>query len=127
MSSNSKGRIDWLILLGAAGLILMSTIFVYSASVGFANLHENTTGNVFIRHAMFAVTGLIVMLISSQIPYQFWQKRSQLIMLTAIALLIGVFLPQIGHTSHGARRWIDLGFVSFQAFLPVSFAIISLR
>ncbi len=126
MSSNSKskGRVDWLILLGTAGLILMSTIFVYSASVGFANIHDNTTGKVFIRHTGFAVIGLALMLITSQIPYQFWQKRSQIIMLLGVAMLIGVFLPQIGHTSHGARRWISLGSISFQASEIIKVALI---
>lgn len=109
-----KGRIDWLIFLSAATLILMSCVFIYSASVGFAMKMDNTTDAVFTRHLSFAVAGIFFMILFSQINYQIWQKLSKIAMILTIALLITALFTNFGVSSHGAHRWLKLGGITFQ-------------
>ena len=57
----------------------------------------------------------------SKIRYQLLMKWSKVIMIITIILLIAVFI--MGAASHGAQRWINLGFISFQ---PSEIAKVSL-
>ncbi len=43
-----------------------------------------------------------------------WEKLSPWIFVAALLLLVVVLLPFIGKGVNGARRWIPLGFMSFQ-------------
>jgi cell division protein FtsW len=114
MAENTKGHIDWVILIGVAVLMFASSVFVYSASVGFAMHSEQTTGSIFMSHFTKVVAGFILMLVISLVDYKFWIKISKPIMMTAGILLFLVLISGWGHASHGAKRWINLGFVSFQ-------------
>lgn len=66
------------------------------------------------QQAMWAVIGIVGMMVAATIPYKFWQKTAYITFGVSVALLIVVLLPHVGSRLLGARRWISLGFLSFQ-------------
>jgi cell division protein FtsW len=43
------------------------------------------------------------------------EQHNQLLLLACFVLLLAVFVPGIGSTVNGARRWLNLGVSKFQA------------
>ena len=88
---------------------------VLSASYARA-YYGAATGNkatyYFIRQLIFALGGIGVMFILSKFPMIFYRRISPIIMIVALVTLLAV--PFIGEKVNGARRWIDLGFTTFQ-------------
>jgi len=69
----------------------------------------------FIKHqSIWIVLGLIAAAILSKIDYHYWSKISFFIYLFSIVALIAVLIPGVGTEIWGARRWINIGFLSFQ-------------
>ena len=60
--------------------------------------------------------GAFLMLLTSRIPYSFWQKpRVVMLALTgSFALLVLVLIPGIGVYVNGSRRWLNIAGLSFQ-------------
>lgn len=60
--------------------------------------------------------GAFLMLLTSWIPYSFWQKpRVVMLALTgSFALLVLVLIPGIGVYVNGSRRWLNIAGLSFQ-------------
>ncbi len=58
--------------------------------------------------------GLVMMLVISRIPYQFWLKMAYPGLLLTAAGLVMVLVPGLGHEVGGANRWIRLPGFSFQ-------------
>lgn len=60
--------------------------------------------------------GAFLMLLTSRIPYSFWQKpRVVMLALTgSFALLVLVLIPGIGVHVNGSRRWLNIAGLSFQ-------------
>jgi cell division protein FtsW len=100
------------LLLGAIGLVM-----VYSASIAMAEA-ERFTGfrpNYFlVRHAIYLGIGLAVAAAFFKVPVWLWQKASPWLFLLGVLLLVAVLIPGIGREVNGSRRWIALGFASFQ-------------
>lgn len=102
-----------LLLLGI-GLVMLLSASSYAASVEKQSNYDALY--YFKRQALFAVLGIIVMYVVSKINYQ------QLRWLGAIALAIAIFLlvlvlipiPHVSIVRNNARRWLSLGFTTFQ-------------
>lgn len=75
------------------------------------------------QQAMWAFVGTFAMLIVSQIHYSFWEKIANLLFFTSLFFLALVLLPNLGIHALGARRWINLGFTSFQPSELVKFTM----
>ncbi len=96
-------------------LLTVGVVMVLSASYARA-YYSTVTGNsasyYFVRQLLFAVLGVGVMLVLSRIPMVVYRRLAPLVMGAAILLLIAV--PFIGTEANGAKRWINLGFTTFQ-------------
>lgn len=103
--------IIWLtfILIGF-GLIMLSSAGVYFSQKKFGQNYY------YFNHQLIYgfIPGLILFLVFSKINYQIWKKISLVFLLFSFILLILVFLPNLGISYKGAKRWINLGFLSFQ-------------
>lgn len=65
------------------------------------------------------------MIIISNVPYTFWKKHSLWLFGVGVLLTALVFVPHIGFAWGGAKRWLDLGGLTFQPadFLKFSFIL----
>jgi rod shape determining protein RodA len=104
-------RVEWLLLAGLLGLMIMGTVSIYSATMGNAA----TTAKQVIWYAV----GLAGAAVFCFIPYHGLARWALLAYWTTILLLVAVLIPGIGAYRLGARRWIELGFFLFQ---PSEFA-----
>ncbi len=92
------------------GLMMISSAGVYISEIKFDDEFY------YFKHQLFfgIIPGIIFLMISSRINYNFWKKISEIFFIFAILLLIAVFIPGLGVKLQGASRWLDLGPVSFQ-------------
>ena len=132
-SNAHETRVDWPMWLAILGLMLVGTLFIYSATsinetktlwqrfqdmslMGFlAWLMPQAYSKQLIAFALGAGASVAVCLTD----YRRLARWSLVIYGVSIFLLIIVLIPGIGTTRFGAQRWIDLGFFSFQ---PSEFA-----
>ncbi len=110
-----KLRIDWFLFAIAASLALFGAVMVYSASamIALKETQGESQFTYFYKQFGFAVIGLTVMYLTSQIDYRRYQNPTVVYGLIAVTvvLLLAVFgFPSI----NGARRWIRFGGVSLQ-------------
>ncbi len=117
----TKGHIDWLILLPVAALMFFSLAFVYSASATIAAIRFGSSGTLFWNHAQKVLLGFVLILVFSKIDYHFWKKFSKPILITAIVLLVIVLFTS---PINDVRRWISLGPLTFQPSELAKFAMV---
>ena len=110
-------------------LMLLGTGVVMVLSASFASAYYDLQGETghnpvyfFSRQAVFAAAGVCVMLIASRIPMRVYRKCALPLLLVSIASLAAVLV--IGTVVNGARRWINLGFTTFQPSEITKIAII---
>lgn len=66
------------------------------------------------QHVVWAGVGVLAMLVVSKVHYTFWQKMAVPLFGITLITLVLVLIPGLGSKLLGARRWINLGFFSFQ-------------
>lgn len=120
---NTKQSIDYLILFVSIVLLGIGLVMVYSSSQVWAFIDYNDNSFFFKRQLVFAVVGLVVMLIAAYFPYKIYQKLSPLALAVCFVLMILV-LTGFGNESGGATRWLDLGFIAIQPSEFVKIAVI---
>ncbi len=102
-------------------IVLICTGFFIFISAALAVLSKDQgkfLGILFNQLVLGLGLGLIGMLIVSRINYKLWRKYAFFIFLGSLILTALVFVPGLGFTHGGARRWIEIGSFSFQ---PVEF------
>jgi len=97
-----------------AALLLVGLVMVASASIGVAERETGAAFFYFERQLMFVGMGLVAAMLALAIPTALWEKYSMVLLGIAIALLVLVLVPGIGHEVNGSRRWVRLGLMNFQ-------------
>lgn len=100
-------------------LVGIGIVMIYSASGVLAHDRYENEAFFLIRQSFYVLLGTMGFFIAAALPVQFYKKNARAFMLLSIMLLMAVYLPVIGHSAGGARRWIHLGGFQFQ---PVEFA-----
>ncbi|MDI6733469.1 MAG: putative lipid II flippase FtsW [Planctomycetota bacterium] len=97
-------------------LLAFGIIMVYSSSFFRAESARQIQDGYYFFKKQLIIMGfsILVMLIVSRIPYQFWGKISPLLLLLCLGMLILVFIPSIGHIAGGSRRWLRISSFGFQ-------------
>lgn len=103
-SSFLKNPIDFTLLITILLLLSIGLIMLLSASSPSALSESGNSYSYFFRQAIFAVAGLFMMWVISNIDYRFYQKYYKLAYIVAFLLLLAV--PFIGREVNGAKRWI---------------------
>ena len=112
-TTEKKYMMDLPFLILTIFLVAIGVVMMFSASYPRAYQEQNGNGAYFfIRQAIFAGIGIVVMLVVSKINFQLWRRLSFLILGGAIVLLGLVLL--IGTSGGGAKRWILIGPISIQ-------------
>lgn len=110
----------WVILV----LVTIGLVTFISASLGVYADHQEKFWAMIVRHVGLGVFGgLGIMVILSRVNYNFWQKAAPYIFGLAIIITLLVFTP-LGFSHGGARRWISLGFISFQPAELLKFGVV---
>ena len=87
---------------------------IYSASSIWAEYKFNDKFHYVIMQSIFFIIGIILMVIISKIPYNFYLKKSNLILFVCFILLVLVLIPGIGSVRNGSRSWFGIGGLGIQ-------------
>ena len=119
-------KIDRLQLAVLTGLMLIGTMFVYSATMANAQemlrpWYSQTWFHQIIWYALGLGAGAAICLVD----YHTLARWSFVVYWVTIFCLVAVLIPHVGSMRFGARRWVDLGFFQFQPseFAKVAFIL----
>ena len=113
LSSDSKRilrRIDSILLLATAGIVIYGLVIISSAT------HINTPGEdrfwYVQRQGLFALVNGVLALIFMNFDYRGLSQHGSKLYVFNLIMLVAVML--FGHAALGAQRWIQLGPISLQ-------------
>lgn len=111
----------WVILI----LLAIGVTTFISASLGVFTENKAKFTAMIIRHiGLGVIGGLGIMYVCSKIHYSFWKRMALPIYIAGLILTLLVFVPGLGFEHGGAKRWVSLGFVSFQPAELLKFSVI---
>ncbi len=102
-----KGRMDWVMLAAAAGLLFIGTLAVFS-SVGVLSSYERIVRT----HLMAVPIALLFFSVAWSLNYQVYQDQWKFVYGISLVFLAGVLF--FGVVDKGARSWYKLPFFSVQ-------------
>lgn len=100
-------------------LISTGVVMIYSASAVFAEQHFHQATYFLWRQLLAVSIGTFIFFVCYSLQPDFLKRHSRSFLGLAVLLLILVFVPVVGYSAGGARRWIRLPFLTFQ---PVEYA-----
>lgn len=109
---NKEKPFDFILFITVIVLLAIGIVMVLSASSPSALAESGNSYAYVTRQAVFAVLGIILMLIISKIDYKIYSKFAVIGYIASLIMLAAV--PIIGTEVNGAKRWIDLGFTNVQ-------------
>jgi cell division protein FtsW len=115
---------DRVLLVTAALILSLGLVMVASASITLA---DRTTGNPFYffeRQLAYAVIGLVLGGVIYNVPLNWWQRGSFLLLMLALAMLAVVLVPGVGRHVNGSIRWVELGPFRLQVSEPARLLIL---
>ena len=120
-----KGSVDLTFLILVLLLLVIGLVMLFSASYAYAyyNAPGHNSFYYISRQLVFAILGVGVMGFVSMVDYHLLHKFAIPIFLGSLVLLVAVLIIP---SREDARRWIDLGFATFQPSEIAKFAIILL-
>jgi cell division protein FtsW len=101
-----------LLVLVTLALVAFGLVMVYSASSARALLGSDDPAYYLKRQALYAVAGLVALVLLSRTDYRRLRHAAGPLLLASFVLLVAVLA--IGTAVNGARRWIPLGTLTFQ-------------
>ena len=107
------------ILIPTLLLSILGIVMIYSASSYYSELRYNDAFFYVKKQLLAFLAGCVMMFFGSKINLNYLNKYKYYILLGSFLLLMLIYVPFLGVESYGARRWIDLGFITFQ---PSEFA-----
>src|SRR5882762_7667878 len=118
--NEQQPKVEWLMILGVLGLLIIGVCFIYSATMVNESLSTLPWyRQLYLMQIAWYTIGITAAVAVCLIDYHALSRWSLVIFWATILLLIAVLIPQIGSMVFGARRWIDLGFFKVQ---PSEFA-----
>ena len=102
-------HLDYILIAATAGLVAYGVLTIY-----YATRHDITGSPLaYVSQQLVAVVvGLVAAAVISLLDYEIY-RRFQWLLYAFAVLSVALVLP-FGEVVHGARRWINLGFQSFQ-------------
>lgn len=98
------------VLFGTVGiLVLCGVLMIASAGVVYASVRFGDPYFFFKRQLLGVVLGFVALFALSRIDYHVYRRWALMIYAVGLALLVVVLIPEVGITSYGASRWINLG------------------
>ncbi len=107
-------------------LVTVGFLIFSSASLGLLAREGARFSSVAFNQVLFGIVGgSIALFVMSTIHYRVWRQYAFYIFIFGIFLTLCVFIPGISLEHGGAKRWVEIGPISFQPseFLKVAFII----
>ncbi len=101
----------WLLVL-ALGLAAIGLVMVYSSSAILGITRYQDPNHFLGRQLVRVLLGVAVLLACARVKLHWIQRLAPWLLGGAVALL--AVLEMAGHVSHGAARWLRMGFLSLQ-------------
>lgn len=117
--------VDRLVLSAIVLLVILGIFLILAASTAVADQHNWSTFYFVKKHLIFLLPAMSLMIgVSMLCPQRVLQIAGIVFIAGLFALLLTLFM---GVEIKGARRWLDLGFISLQPseFIKPAFAILS--
>ncbi len=103
------------ILLGIVFILITVGFFIFaSASLGEVGRDGNNFNTLVFKQLAILLVGIVLMSVTSKFPYKDWRPYAIALFGTSLLLTALVFVPKIGFSAGGAKRWLNLGFTTFQ-------------
>lgn len=112
---NTLCKSDMPMIIVTAMLILFGVLMVYSAGSYTGERIYGTKLYYVYKQLTGVALGAAAMFLFSRIDYHILHKLRYVILAVSVILLAIVFIPGVGITNYGARRWINLPFFTIQA------------
>ncbi|MDA8194810.1 MAG: putative lipid II flippase FtsW [Thermaerobacter sp.] len=109
-----RGRLDYPLLMAVAGLLAIGTVAVFSASAAVAFRTTGTPYYFLERQLIWVALGIVVLIVASRVDYWRYRKFGLPLYVISVLLLMLVFVPSLGPTINGARRWLGVGSLQVQ-------------
>ena len=109
-----KKRYDIILFSAVILLTLFGVIMIYSSSYIWAEYKFNNPFKYLINQGIFSLIGIILMLLIRKIDYRLYYKKSNVILVTCLTLLVLVLIPGIGTVRNGSRSWFGIGSLGIQ-------------
>ena len=119
-ANNQKQRVladfDQALVWSVVLLLSIGLIMIYSASIAIAEAQfgADRAGYYLLRHSAYLGVGLLLGLVTFQVPMRIWQKYVTYLFMISVLMLALVLIPGIGHEVNGSQRWISLYVVNIQ-------------
>jgi len=112
-----RGIESHVLILVTLSLVAFGLVMVYSATSAKATLGNSDPGYYLKRQSLYALVGLIAMVVAARTPFSTWRRLSPMLVIASLTLLAAVLV--LATPVNGARRWIGIGPIVFQ---PSEFA-----
>jgi cell division protein FtsW len=115
-SSSKHGAVhlDPVTLALSLGIVLLGLVMVTSASVSIAGQESGQPFYYLERQLFLTLIGGACAALMFSIPTEVLERASVPLLAVAIALLVIVLVPGLGHSVNGSRRWLRLAGANFQ-------------
>ena len=111
-------QMDPVLLSIGLALLIGGLVILASASI---SVSDNTVGEPFYyvqRQVIAALIGAAAAFVCLFIPMSVWRNLGPLMLLIALALLLVVLIPGVGHAVNGSTRWLRVGVMNIQVSEP---------
>ena len=108
----TSSSFDFVLFITVLVLLALGVTMVLSASSPSALATTGSSYTYVTKQLLSAIIGIIGMLILSKIDYKKYKKFYKLAYVVSIVILLLVLVPGLGRSVNGARRWINLPFIS---------------
>jgi cell division protein FtsW len=109
------GRYDPWLLGTSIALACLGVVMVASSSIAIGEGLNVGPYYFLIKHLVFLAMGIPVAAWLMRTELKLIEQQDRLLLVLCFLLLILVFVPGIGKTVNGARRWLNFGIMGFQA------------
>ena len=119
-----EGRFDPWLLATTLALACLGVVMVASSSIAITEGMHVGPFYFLNRHLLFLGGGIVLAIGLMRTELKEVEKHSHLLLALCFLVLLLVWVPGIGRTVNGARRWLNFGVANFQAVEAVKLMFI---
>src|SRR5690606_5594284 len=101
-----QGRFDPWLLGIALAIAAFGVAMVGSSSIAIGEEFKVGPFYFLVRHVMFLALGIAMCVVVMRTELKTIERYDRLLLLACVGALLLVFIPGLGHTVNGAKRWV---------------------